>query len=120
MTKPVIDPRLAEWATPTQLKHLETANECGSMRKAAAKLGAARSAITGSIARLKKVAALHGYAPTYDLTHPVAPGQRLRGASSLYRRGEADPLLTWVKSSADDEAREAIMREAYAAKNCRA
>lgn len=114
-TNPVIDTRLLEWATPTQRAYVEATNEHGSGRAAAKALGVTKSAVNESLVRLKAAAALHGYSPEHDLVHPVAPGQKLRGASALYRRGEAEPLLTWVKSSADDEAREAIMREAYAA-----
>ncbi len=109
--KTVIDQRLLEWATPTERKYVEEINRHGSGAKAAKALGVGKSCVNAAIERLKKRAALAGYAPEHDLIHPVAPGQRLRGASSLYRRGEAEPLLTWVKSSADDTAREDIMRE---------
>ncbi len=109
--KTVIDTRLLEWATSTDRKYVDATNLHGSGAKAAKALGVAKNAVNGALERLRKRAALAGYAPEHDLIHPVAPGQRLRGASSLYRRGEAEPLLTWVKSSADDTAREDIMRE---------
>lgn len=109
--KTVIDTSLLEWASPTERKYVEATNLHGSGTKAAKALGLSKNAVNGAIERLKKRAALAGYAPEHDLIHPVAPGQKLRGASSLYRRGEAEPLLTWVKSSADDTAREEIMRE---------
>lgn len=111
----VIDTRLLEWATPAEAIKVEVVNRLGSQRAAARELGVSKSTVDGAIDRLRKRAALKGYSPEHDLTHPVAPGQKLRGASSLYRRGEPEPLLTWVKSSADDEARATIMREAYAA-----
>ncbi len=71
--------------------------------------------VNGAIERLRKRAALHGYSPEHNLTHPVAPGQKLRGASSLYRRGEPEPLLTWVKSSADEDAQAAMRQAAFEA-----
>lgn len=111
----IIDPRLTEWATVRDLEYIDAINKHGSGTKGAKALGVTKSAVNGAMERLRARAALKGYSPAHDLVHPVAPGQKLRGASSLYRRGESDPLLTWVKSSADDEAREAIMREAYAA-----
>lgn len=111
----VIDTRLLEWATPAEAAKVDAVNRCGSQRAAARELGVSKSTVDGAIDRLRKRAALKGFSPEHDLIHPVAPGQKLRGASSLYRRGEPEPLLTWVKSSADDEARAAIMREAYAA-----
>lgn len=111
MTETIIDPRLTEWATVRDLEYIEAINKHGSGGKAAKALGVAKSAVNTAIERLKKRAALKGYSPEHDLVHPVAPGQKLRGASSLYRRGEAEPLLTWVKSSADAEAMEQIMRD---------
>lgn len=115
MTEPIIDPRLSEWATPTEQRCIDETNKHGSGTRAAKAMGLTKNAVNGAIQRLKRRAALHGYSPEHDLVHPVAPGQKLRGASSLYRRGEPEPLLTWVKSSANDEAREAIMRAAYEA-----
>lgn len=111
MTEPIIDPRLSEWATPTELKYIAAVNEYGSGTKAAKALGVVKNSVNESIARLKKRAALKGYSPEHDLIHPVAPGQKLRGASSLYRRGEPEPLLTWVKSSADEDAQAQLLRD---------
>lgn len=115
MAESKIDLRLMEWASPAQKKYIEAVDKHGSCRAAAQALGLARTTVTIAIARAKKRAALAGYSPEHNLVHPVAPGQRLRGASALYRRGDAEPVLTWVKSTGDDEARETIMREAYAA-----
>jgi hypothetical protein len=64
---------------------------------------------------VKKKAAAQGYSPEHDLTRPIAPGFKLKGASTLYRRGEPEPVLQWVKTSADDKQREQIMREAVRA-----
>jgi hypothetical protein len=113
--KTVIDIRLLEWATPTQAKYVEAVNRLGSMRAAAAEFGNTKNAVQDSMDKLRKHAATKGYAPDYDLIHPVAPGQKLRGASSLYRRGEPEPLLTWVKSSADEEAQAAMRQAAFEA-----
>lgn len=111
----IIDPRLLEWATPTQAKYAEAVNRLGSERAAAKELDVNKSTINGSMQRLRTAAAMKGYSPEYDLVHPVAPGQKLRGASSLYRRGEPEPLLTWVKSSADEEAQAAMRQAAFEA-----
>jgi hypothetical protein len=115
MTEPKIDPKLLEFATVRQIEYIEAIEKHGSMRKAALALGVVKNSVQDSMNRLKKAAALKGYSPEHDLVHPVAPGQMLRGASSLYRRGEPEPLLTWVKSSADEEARAAIRNVAYEA-----
>jgi hypothetical protein len=110
-----VDEKLLSFCTVAQLEKLEAINAYGSMRKAARALGLNKSAVLQALQEVKRKAALAGYSPEHDLTRPVAPGQILRGASTLYRRGEDAPVLQWVKSSADNEAREAIIREALQA-----
>jgi hypothetical protein len=85
--------------------------EHGSMRAAAKALGRAFSGLQESIKGAKRRAAQHGYSPEHHLTRPVAPGYVAKGHSTLYRRGEPEPVLQWVKTTQDAEAREAIMRE---------
>jgi hypothetical protein len=107
----LVDARLKDFATDRQKEFVDAVNERHSISAAERALGVSRGVISESLARLKKRAAVLGYSPEHDLTHPVAPGQRLRGASLLYKRGEPEPVLTWVKSTADDEAREQMLRE---------
>jgi len=95
--------------TDRQLEILEAIISAGSHRKAAKLLGIHPRNIEKSIARVKAIASMQGWSPEHDLTHPVAPGQRLSGASTLYRRGEAEPVLQWVKSSRDDDAAQQIL-----------
>lgn len=109
----VLDERLLEWATPTQAKYLRAVNDAGSGTKAAKALGVAKNAVNQSILALRKKAATMGYSPPHDLVHPVAPGQMLRGASTLYKDGKA--VLQWVKSSADQQALEEMRKVAYEA-----
>lgn len=109
------DVQLRSYATVKQLEYMDASEKHGSCSKAAKALGIHKSTITNAIVAAKKKAAKHGYSPEHNLIHPVAPGQMLRGASQLYRRGEPEPLLTWVKSSADQAAQEEIMRAAVAA-----
>lgn len=108
-----IDPRLEEWATPTQQKYIDAIREYGSGVKAAKALGITKNAVNDAILRLRKEAARHGYAPEYALTHPTAPGQILKGTSTLYKDGK--PVVQWVKTSADQEAMAEIMRAGFAA-----
>lgn len=105
----VIDPRLLEWATPTQAKYLEAVNEHGSGRAAAVALGVGKTAVNGSIERLRARAALKGYSPEHGLIHATAPGQRLKGTSTLYKDGV--PVVQWVKTTADNDQAEQIMRD---------
>lgn len=108
-----IDPRLLDdrWCTAAQREKLEAIQKHGSMRAAAAALGVNYHAVHSALRAVEKKAAVFGLSPQHDLTRPVAPGQRLRGASSLYKRGEAEPVLQWVKTQADQQAQEEILRE---------
>ena len=116
-----VDPKLYEWCTVRQLEILEAINKHKGIRGAARALGMNKSQAGEAVRLVTRKAAVHGYSPQHDLTRPVAPGQALRGASTLYRRGEPEPVLQWVKTSADDEARDKIMRETVAAlaEDCR-
>lgn len=102
--------QLRPFATERQGEYLDALARAGSQRKAAELLGVDRRGMQRSLECLRKKAARAGYSPPHDLTHPVAPGQILRGASTLY---DADGNLVqqWIKSAADREAMEAIARE---------
>lgn len=68
----------------------------GSRRAAARALGINPNAIKQRQTKL----ALRGWSPEHDLTKAVAPGQMLKGTSTLY--DEAGVLrMQWVKTSAD-------------------
>ena len=110
-----LDERLLEWATPTQAEYLNAVNEHGSYRAASRALGVADTSVKRAMDSLKARAATKGYSPEHHLTRPVAPGQMLRGTSQLFRRGEAEPVLEWVKTRADQEQIEAIQRAAFEA-----
>jgi hypothetical protein len=111
----VVDKRLYEFCTVRQLECLEAVNEHKSIRAASRVLGCNKTAVRNALAQVKKKAAIHGYSPEHDLTRPVAPGQKLRGASTLYRRGEPEPVLQWVKTSADQAQRDQIIKDAISA-----
>lgn len=113
MTGFILDPKLKEFATTKQQAlYLDAVNEHGGYRAAADALGISQGGVSDRIARLKMHAALAGYAPEQHLTRPIAPGLKMRGTSQLYRRGEAEPVLEWVKTSADEEMRKLAMRAA--------
>jgi len=113
MSKITYDPKLRDYATPQQAIYLDAVIEHGGERPAARALGVSKSAVQGSLARLKAAAAARGYAPEFDLQHPVAPGQMLKGTSTLYKDGQ--PVLQWVKTRADAAQLEEFMRAAAAA-----
>lgn len=103
--------QLREFATVRELEYIDAVEKHGSQRKAAAALGVAKSAIDGSIARLKRRAALQGYSPAHDMTHVVPDGFRVRGVSTYYDQ-EGKPRGQWVKSAVDADRQAEIMRAA--------
>jgi hypothetical protein len=105
-----IDPKLIEFATVRQIEYIDAIEKNGSMRAAAKALGVTKSSVQESMARLKIAAALKGYSPEHDLTHPVAPGQKLHGTSTLYKSGQH--VMQWVKTNPCQEAFLEMIREA--------
>jgi hypothetical protein len=79
----------------------------GSGRAAARVLGISAEAMQRTLKRVTLRAA-SGDAPAYDMTRLVPPGFNVRGVSTLYN-GKGEVAAQWVKSRADDEAREAAM-----------
>lgn len=110
----MIDAQLASYATPRQLEYLEAVEQHGSNNKAAKALGVSRRVLDRSLAALKVRAAGMGYAPAHDMRRPVPEGFTVRGVSTYYDE-EGKPRGQWVKSAADDQARERAMREAFEA-----
>lgn len=115
MSSALPDVRIKEWATPVQCTYIDAVLEHGSARAAARALGCNKSSIRASIIAAEKTAALHLYSPAHHLTRPIAPGLKARGTSQLFRRGEAEPVLEWIKTSADAEAQAAIFKAALEA-----
>lgn len=109
------DSKLRPYATDAQWEAMEAIASEGGTRAAGRKLGRDNALVVRQRQAVLRKAAQHGYSPDHDLTHPVAPGQRLRGASTLYDLRTGDPVMQWVKSSADDEKREIFFREAIEA-----
>ncbi len=103
----------AQWATVRQLEFIEAIEKHGSIRAAARSLDLNKNTISNSMEALKRKAALQGYSPEHHLTRPVPDGLKLRGTSQLFKRGEAEPVLEWIKTSADEEARAAIQKAAF-------
>lgn len=111
----MIDTQLASFATVRQLEYLEAVDKHGSNCKAAKALGVGRRAIDRSLKTLREYAALKGYSPEHQLTRPIAPGLKMRGTSQLFRKGEVEPVLEWIKTSTDEQARAQAIRDAYSA-----
>ena len=106
----MIDPQLASYATVRQLEYLEAIDKYGSSNKAAKALGTQRRSIDKSMVYLRKKAAQQGYSPAHDMTRTVPDGFKVRGVSTLYDK-DGKLAAQWVKSNADDGAREQMLRD---------
>ena len=106
----MLDPKLEAYATPTQWKCCLAIEEHGSGGKASQATGYSKSFINRCLQEVKKKAARQGYDPDHDLTHPVPDGLMLKGVSTLYNK-DGDLTAQWVKSEADKQRQEELIRE---------
>jgi hypothetical protein len=106
----MMDAQLVALATPRELEYIEAISKHGSLKRAAEALGVVRGSVQGAMANLRKRAALRGYAPECDMTKTVPDGFKVRGVSTYYGE-DGKPKGQWVKSDADSDAREALLRE---------
>jgi hypothetical protein len=107
-----VDLKILEVGDPTeqQVRVVKAIHQYKGVAAAARALKMHPSSVRDALRAVTQKAAVHGYSPQHDLSRPVAPGQVLRGASTLYRRGEKEPVLQWVKSRLDEEQRAEIFR----------
>jgi len=110
-----VDPGLYQFCTVRQLEVLEAINKHRSIAGAAKALGLTKNAPAEALKQVEKKAAIFGYSPQHDLTHTVAPGFVAKGHSTLYRDGQAAPVLQWVKTKRDEAHQEATIRAAIQA-----
>jgi len=104
------DPKLDEWATPSQKKYLDAVRQYGSIRAASRELKCNYTTVHGCIESVLKKAAKHGYAPNYGMLHPVPSPYVVKGTSTLY---DADGQIRaqWVKSKLDKEQAQQAIRD---------
>ena len=106
------DENFRPYCTDHQWRVLVAVEKAGSMRQAARDLGVNYNAVWQAISAIRNKAAQHGYAPDHDMTHPTAPGFKVKGTSTLYDAQTGSPKIQWVKTDVDKEAQEKAMREA--------
>lgn len=109
-----IDPKLYEYATPRQRVILESLEQTGSGASTAAAMGVHRSLPLRTLKAVQAKAAKQGHSPDHDMTHTAPDGFAVKGVSTYYDR-DGKVRGQWVKTKTDDVAREAALREAYAA-----
>lgn len=108
-----MDANLASYATVRELEYLEAVEKHGSKRAAAKALGVDSKTIRDAVRRLEARAAVKGYSPAHDMTKTVPEGFKVKGVSSLYVDGKLSSQ--WVKTSADEDRRQELIRAAYEA-----
>lgn len=84
------------------------------MRAAARSLGLHHSTVQTNLNIAKRVAAVAGYSPEHNMVHPAPLGFSVKGTSTNFDR-DGNITQQWVKTRADDVAREQIIRDAFAA-----
>jgi phosphoribosylformylglycinamidine (FGAM) synthase-like enzyme len=109
-----VDPKLKEWCSESQARYIDAVNEHGSMRAAARALKVNYYTVHCAINRAQASAARRGYAPDHDMVRTVPEGFRVKGVSTYYNE-DGKPVGQWVKSEADKQAQEALMRSAFEA-----
>ena len=86
----------------------------GDYKAMAELLGVTPACCRDRLYKLRKRAALRGWSPTHDVTHPTPEGYHLKGTSTLYTRnkktGEIELRAQWVKTDKDREDRIEAMR----------
>jgi hypothetical protein len=105
------DANLASYATVRDLEYLEALEKYGSIKQAAKELNVNRRSIQRSVDRVKRRAAIGGYSPEHDMTHPVPDGFLVRGVSTYYNN-DGKPVGQWVKSGIDEKRQQEMVREA--------
>lgn len=99
--------------TDREREVIEAYERLGSGVKVAIEFNRNRRGMDKIINRVKNRAALQGYAPEYDMKRQVPDGFRVKGVSTYYNK-DGKPTGQWVKSSADNDRRAEIIKEAFA------
>lgn len=108
----MLDVRMKEFGNELQCERLDAVNKYGTVQAAADALGVSKTAVSQSIEILKRNAALRGYSPDHDMTRVVPDGFKVKGVSTYYN-AEGKASGQWVKSSADEQARSQIIKDAF-------
>lgn len=103
--------------TENQKKIWKAVETHGSIRAASKALGIDRSNCTKSFKIAKRKMAAQGWSPEHSMVHTVPDGFTVKGVSTLYTNGEDGTKVSaqWVKSCADRERQDEMMREAVEA-----
>jgi len=98
--------------TDRQREMLQACVDHGSIGAAARALNMSTQNVSRCVNLMRERAALSGHAPEHGFTHAVPAPHIAKGVSNLWKRGEPEPVLSWVKSGISQEAFEKHLAEA--------
>jgi hypothetical protein len=105
----MISEDLKQFGTDRQIEFIDAVNKYGSLRKAAERLQITAGTIQNGLDRVKRKAAIRGYAPQNDMVHIVPDPFIVRGTSTLYKDGVAK--IQWVKTRLEDDKLEQVIKD---------
>ena len=97
-----IDPKLLEFATEAQSKHIKAIMEHGSVHAASRETGFDRSTIQAALKKCKASARRRGWSPEHDMTHTAPEGFSVVGTTTLHHE-ESGQVMQWVRTKVDSE-----------------
>lgn len=106
----IVNPDLAQYASPTQKKYLKAVNDNGSFRAASRAMGVSPDIVRQSIRRLEREAVRQGFAPGH-LESGVMPGYLL-GKVTFEREADGSVRRFWDRQSPDEAMRIQALMEA--------
>lgn len=104
-----IDDKIYNMATMTQQKYIDAVREHGNNVAASKSLGINESTVRKGIKQAIKRASRNGYAPDYDLTNQVAPGNLVKRVSTNYD-GDGVIRQQWVIQEPEKERQLEIIK----------
>lgn len=102
-----------EVATPTQLAIFDGVSGGLTVEAYSTGVGVSVRNIQEALSRLRKNLARRGWSPESGMVHPVAPGQFVKGVSTLY--DETGQRLQWVKTDTDKQIQYELAQQALRA-----
>ena len=93
----IVDVGLEVYANDRQKVYIEAVNRLGSFRAADRELKLSSDTVRECIRRLEAKAVIQGFAPAFDMTHPVPDPLQISGLSTYYKATPTSPAQ-WVKS----------------------
>lgn len=98
-----VDKKLLEYCETVRQKEIVESwiKHNGNCRSASKSLGINKGGVQKTIKRIKANAAKKGYAPEFDLKHPVADPFIVHGTSTLYNK-DGEVTSQWVKTTIDN------------------